>query len=122
MNHHGAGLRKLVGSADLPRALLSDPSTASISGSDRAMLAYALKLTRTPHGVGAEDVTELRAAGFDDTAILDVCQVTCYYNYVNRLADGLGVELEDFWTPEELTITPAEFRARLERRATSEAT
>ena len=35
--------------------------------------------------------------GFDDTGVLDVCQVTSYYNYVNRLADGLGVELEAFW-------------------------
>ena len=52
------------------------------------MLDYAVKLTREPGAMGEEDVDGLRAAGFDDTAILDVCQVVAYYNYVNRLADG----------------------------------
>lgn len=112
MNHHGAGLRTLLGSAELPRALVRDYRKASISDADRAMLDYAVKLTRTPSAVDGEDVAALRTVGFDDAAVLDVCQVTSYYNYVNRLADGLGVELEDFWTPEELTITPEEFRAR----------
>ena len=116
MNHHGAGLRKLLGTSELPRALVRDYRTASISGADRAMLDYAIKLTRTPSEVGGEDVAALRAAGFDDACILDVCQVTSYYNYVNRLADGLGVELEDFWTTEELTLTPEEFRTRLEAK------
>ncbi len=40
------------------------------------------------------DVAGLREAGLSDAEILDVCQVTSYYNYVNRLADGLGVDLE----------------------------
>ena len=74
------------------------------------MLSYAVKLTRAPAEVGEDDVEALRAAGFDDTAILDICQVTAYYNYVNRLADGLGVELEDFWTTEDLTMTEEHFR------------
>lgn len=73
------------------------------------MLDYAVRLTRTPHGVTEADVVALREAGFDDTAILDICQVVSYYNYVNRLADGLGVELEDSWTDEELTITREDF-------------
>jgi alkylhydroperoxidase family enzyme len=47
------------------------------------------------------DVHTLRAAGFDDTGILDINQVTAYYAYVNRLADGLGVELEEFWEEAE---------------------
>ena len=49
------------------------------------------------------DIIALREAGFSDSAILDINQVTGYYAYVNRLADGLGVELEDFWRelPEE---------------------
>ena len=58
------------------------------------MLRYAVKLTRTPHEVAVADVDRLRNAGFDDTGILDICQVVSYYAYVNRLADGLGVELE----------------------------
>jgi alkylhydroperoxidase family enzyme len=44
-----------------------------------------------------KDVVNLRLAGFSDSAILDINQVTAYYAYVNRLADGLGVELESYW-------------------------
>ena len=58
------------------------------------MLNYAEKLTITPAAVTEEDVNRLREAGFSDAAILDICQVTGYFAFVNRLADGLGVELE----------------------------
>ncbi len=61
------------------------------------MLGYAAKLTRTPADVRADDVEALRNAGFSDQAILDIAQITAYYAYVNRLADGLGVSLEDYW-------------------------
>ena len=61
------------------------------------MLDYAVKLTRTPWEMSQEDVQALRRAGFSDAAILDVNQVTGYYAFVNRLVDGLGVELEGFW-------------------------
>jgi len=81
------------------------------------MLAYAVKLTRAPHAVGPRDIERLHAAGFDDTAVLDICQVTAYYNYVNRLADGLGVELEDRWTEDEMTLTRQEFEARVAAKA-----
>ena len=57
---------------------------------------------------GAE-VPALRDVAFDHTAMLDVCQVGSYFNVVNRLADGLGVELEDYWRQEDLTITRSEF-------------
>lgn len=50
-----------------------------------------------------QDVMALRAVGLSDGEILDVCQVTAYYNYVNRLADGLGVELEPYWAEEDET-------------------
>lgn len=43
------------------------------------------------------DVTQLRDAGLSDGAILDACQVVAYYNFVNRMAQGLGVELETYW-------------------------
>ena len=62
------------------------------------MLDYTSKLTRTPWDMAAEDVEKLRAAGFDDRAILDIVQVVAYYAYVNRIADGLGVALEPYWS------------------------
>lgn len=59
------------------------------------MLDYAYKLTLTPWEMQKSDVEKLRAAGFSDTDILDINQVTGYYAFANRLADGLGVELEE---------------------------
>ncbi len=61
------------------------------------MLDYAVKLTVTPWAVKKADIEALRGAGFGDSAILDICQIVGYYNFVNRLADGLGVELEKYW-------------------------
>lgn len=65
------------------------------------MLAYAEKLTREPWAMRQGDVQALREAGFTDEAILDICQVAAYFAFVNRLADGLGVELEGYWKDEE---------------------
>ena len=59
------------------------------------MLRYALKLTEDPNRVSADDIAGLRTEGLNDRDILDLCEVTAYYAYVNRLADGLGVELEE---------------------------
>ena len=61
------------------------------------MLGYAVKLSLEPWNMEEADVQELRDAGFSNNGILDIVQVTGYYAYVNRLADGLGVELEKFW-------------------------
>ena len=61
------------------------------------MLDYCYKLTLEPWNMVEEDVIDLRNLGFSDAAILDINQVTGYYAFVNRLADGLGVELEPVW-------------------------
>lgn len=85
---------------------------AGLGAQDRAMLDYAVLLTRSPHSITKADVERLQQVGFDETAVLDVCQIVSYYNYVNRLADGLGVELEDSWTPEDMVMTRLEFEGR----------
>lgn len=59
------------------------------------MLDYAVKLTKTPSEIVRRDVEGLREVGFDDRAIHDICAITAYYAFVNRIADGLGVELEE---------------------------
>jgi len=69
------------------------------------MLAYAEKLTLRPASVTREDVEALREAGFSDEDVLHVCEVTAYYAYANRIADGLGVELEP-WIPEDADPAP----------------
>ena len=60
------------------------------------MLDYADKLTRTPWDMTEADLLPLREAGWDDRAILDINQTVAYYAYVNRVADGLGVVLDEY--------------------------
>ena len=72
-----------------------------MSLADRQMLIYCEKLTLRPWDMVEQDVVELREVGFSDGAILDINQVTGYYAYVNRLADGLGVEIEDYFKERE---------------------
>ena len=55
------------------------------------MLEYVEKVTRAPRSVWKDDIDRLRAAGFDDTAILQINLITSFFAYVNRVADGLGV-------------------------------
>lgn len=94
MIHHRRGLRRLLKDDDLLERVDADWRTAGLDGRRTAMLAYAAKLTLEPAQVTSTDVDALRDAGFGDRDILDICEVTAYYAYVNRIADGLGVALE----------------------------
>jgi uncharacterized peroxidase-related enzyme len=77
-----------------------DHRTAALAVADRAMLDYAMKLTHTPSEIEPADIQRLRTAGFDDHAIHDACAIAAYYGFVNRIADGLGVELEPRFSPD----------------------
>lgn len=63
---------------------------------DTALCAYAEKLTQHPKEMTAADIEALRVVGLDDRAIHDATQVISYFNYINRIADALGIELETF--------------------------
>jgi alkylhydroperoxidase family enzyme len=63
------------------------------------MLRYVDKLTRSPGEMERGDYEALRAVGFEDAEVLAICEVASYYAYVNRIADGLGVELEPWSSP-----------------------
>lgn len=76
-------------------ALVADHTAVDLTGRERAMVDYAVALTRAPAAVQAADVEALRRAGLSDRAILDVALVTGYFNFVNRIAEGLGVELSE---------------------------
>jgi len=69
-------------------------TTLHLEPVDAALCAFADKATATPGEMGMADVEALRAAGLDDTAIHDATQVIAYFNYINRIADCLGVDLE----------------------------
>ncbi|RTZ85811.1 MAG: peroxidase [SAR324 cluster bacterium] len=97
MVHHGAGLRKITRDSDLVEQIIKDYKKADIPKQDSTMLDYVVKLTKEPGSMVEADVQKLRNAGFSDVGILDIVQVAGYYAYVNRLADGLGVELESIW-------------------------
>lgn len=74
-----------------------DYTRAELTPADRAMLDFAVKLTRAPSAMTAADVAILRDHGFDDVAIHDVVQVAALFNYYTRLADGLGIDPEPEW-------------------------
>ena len=79
---------------ELARRIATDYRTAGLEPRRTAMLEYAEKLTREPATVARADVEMLRRAGFSDPGILAIAEVTSYFAYVNRIADGLGVALE----------------------------
>jgi len=83
----------------LVEAVKTDWTRARLPEADRALLGFADKLTRTPAAMTPDDVQALRASGFDDRAISDAVQVVSYFNYINRVADGLGVDLEEWMPP-----------------------
>ena len=76
------------------RALQEDYTKAAISEQDRAMLDYVAQLTRDATRISREDHERLRAAGFDDKAILQITLIASWFNYINRVADALGVGRE----------------------------
>lgn len=75
-----------------------DYRKADLTPRERAMLDYVDKITRTPAKMRKSDVATLRAVGFDDLAILHIVQLASFFNYLNRVADALGIELDlDVW-------------------------
>ncbi len=72
-----------------------DYTRANLSEADRAMLDFTVRLTRTPYKMTPEDLGRLRAVGFDDVAILQITLIASWFNYINRVADALGVGKPD---------------------------
>ncbi len=76
---------------NLVEALEKDYTTAPITQQERVMLDYVVKLTKDATMVWKDDHDRLRAAGFDDKAILQITLIASWFNYINRVADALGV-------------------------------
>jgi uncharacterized peroxidase-related enzyme len=93
--HHFEGLRKILAddarAETIRKALSGDRPEDAFSGKELALLRYARKLTRTPDALERADVEALRSAGADDGEILEANQVVSYFNYANRVLNGLGV-------------------------------
>ena len=80
--------------AELVKALQEDYRTAPISEQDKVMLDYVAQLTRDATRVSRQDHERLRAIGFNNRAILQITLIASWFNYINRVADGLGVGRE----------------------------
>lgn len=88
---HGQAVRMLSGDPQLGEMLVMNYRVAELEPRLRAMLDFAWKLTTTPHEIGDADRQALRDAGFSDRDIHDICDVTAFFNYTNRMAHGLDM-------------------------------
>ncbi len=91
MVSHAEFLRKVTLDDTLVEALRSDWRTAPISDSERVMVEYVVQLTEDATGITPTHHEWLRAAGFDDRGILQITLIASWFNYINRVADALGV-------------------------------
>lgn len=98
VDHHAEPLRRYWKGDERVEAVIADWRAATLSARERALAAYADKLTGAPGEMTESDVAALRGQGFSDRDVLDVNMITAYFNFVNRVAAGLGVER----SPEEV--------------------
>lgn len=95
MVSHSAALRKLTGDPVLVEQLATNYAYAAVDSKERAMLDFAVKLTKESSACTEADVEALRDAGWTDEDVMDIAQVAAMFNFTNRLASGLG------WRPNE---------------------
>ena len=79
---------------ELVEALEKDYTTAPITAQERVMVDYVVKVTKDATKVWKDDLDRLRSVGFDDRGILQITLIASWFNYINRVADALGVGRE----------------------------
>jgi len=94
-HHHGEALNFYWKDEGKLKKLVKDYTQVELGSKERAMLDYAAKLTRDPASVAEGDIKRLRDEGFSDEEILNINLVASYFNFVNRIAEGLGVEFDE---------------------------
>jgi uncharacterized peroxidase-related enzyme len=88
---HAEFLRRVTLDGDLVSQLREDFRSAPITDAERVMCEYVVKLTKDATQITPDDHERLRGAGFEDTGILQITLIASWFNYVNRVADALGV-------------------------------
>ena len=92
---HGGFLRQHSGDPEYASHVIHDYRQADLDPQTRAILDYAVKLTLTPALMEEADIEALRSVGLTDEQALSTVAITCVFNFMNRLADGLGVEIPE---------------------------
>ncbi|MHA2370149.1 MAG: peroxidase-related enzyme, partial [Candidatus Hodarchaeales archaeon] len=96
--HHGEALNYYWKNVDRIKQFIDDIDSIYLPDKERTMINYAVKLTKNPSTIIEDDIKKLRNVGFSDEDILNINLITSYFNFENRIAEGLGVEI----TPDDL--------------------
>lgn len=94
MQAHGHDLRSEVDDKERVPSIVREWRNADLTDRERALCNFAAALTQEPGHTREADLAPLRKAGLDDATITDLVQVIAYFNYINRIADGLGIDPE----------------------------
>jgi uncharacterized peroxidase-related enzyme len=94
MESHEKDLRSVVESDEQRQAVQEDYRSAGLTPRETALLDFAVKLTKQPPGVRRDDLDGLRSSGFSDEQLVDAVHCISYFNFINRVLDGLGVDPE----------------------------
>ena len=95
INHHAEALTHYWKDNKMVQKFIHDFHSIKLSERKRKMLEYAHKLTKTPHLIEKSDVDDLKKRGFSEEEILNINLITCYFNFVNRIALGLDVKFSN---------------------------
>ena len=94
MESHENDLRSVVASDEQRQGIQADYHSAQLTTNEVALLDFAVKLTKSPTGMARADLDHLRTYGFSDEQIVDAVHCISYFNFINRVLDGLGVDPE----------------------------
>ena len=94
MESHEQDLRAVVEGDGQRRAVQEDYRSAGLTAREVALLDFAVKLTKSPSGTRRDDLDTLRGHGFTDEQLVDAVHCISYFNFINRVLDGLGVDPE----------------------------
>jgi uncharacterized peroxidase-related enzyme len=94
MESHENDLRSVVANEEQRQAVQNDYRSANLMPRERVLLDFAVKLTKSPSAVRSHDLDTLRAHGFTEEQLVDAIHCIGYFNFINRVLDGLGVDPE----------------------------
>ena len=95
INHHAEALNFYWKDSDKLKIFLKSFDSVDLTRRQRGIIEYVVKLTKNPSDITKDDIEKLRKSGFSDEEILDINIICCYFNFVNRIALGLGVEFSN---------------------------